>query len=100
MSGLFHSCFRLVNSLHDVGVSRAAAEVAAHILADVGVGTSVSLLHARDRRYDLPRRAIATLERVVIDKGLLHRVERPVRLRQAFNRGDVSTVDRSSQSQA
>ena len=74
------------------GVGRAAAQVAAHPLADLGVGrarrsarqvlgdvrwasprpTSLSIA---DRRADLAGRAVAALEGVVVDEGPLHRVQ-------------------------
>ena len=35
-------------------------------------------LHAGDRRHDLARRAVAALQGVVVDEGLLHRMQRAV----------------------
>src|SRR3981189_3241100 len=99
MSGLFHLFFRLLDGVHDVRVGRAAAEIATHILADVGVGCRVSFLYAGHRRDDLARSTIATLERIVIDKGLLHWVQRAVRLRQTLDSDDVATLERGNQSQ-
>ena len=39
----------------------------------------MALLHAGDRRHDLSGRAVAALQRVVVDEGLLHRVQDTVR---------------------
>ena len=50
-------------------------------------------LHAGDRRHDLSRGAVAALERIVIDEGLLHRVEVPVNRRQALDGRDVATFE-------
>src|ERR1700730_606233 len=99
MSGAFHRCFRLLDGVHDVRVGGAAAKGAAHTLADVGVGSSVSLIHAGHGRDDLPRGTIAALKRIVIDKGLLHWVRRSVLLRQTFNSDDVATLDSGNQRQ-
>src|SRR6185312_2410472 len=62
----------------DVRVRRAAADVAAHELADVGVGPGAALVEQRDRGHDLPGSAVAALETVVPDERLLHRVWTPV----------------------
>src|SRR5689334_16008378 len=59
----------------DVRVGRAAADVAAHVLGDVGIGAGVALLDEGDRRHDLAGRAVSTLECVVLDEGPLHRVQ-------------------------
>jgi hypothetical protein len=56
----------------DIGIGRAAAQIAAHIFADVGVGAGMALVHAGDRREDLSGRAISALEGIIIDEGLLH----------------------------
>ena len=59
----------------DVRVRGAAADVAAHELGDVLVGGGVALLEQLDGGHDLPGRAVAALERVVLDERLLHRVQ-------------------------
>src|SRR5947209_18452995 len=59
----------------DVDVAAAAAEIAAHPLADLVVGFRVSLAQQRRGGADLPRRAVAALEAVVADEGGLQRVQ-------------------------
>ena len=70
--------FGLLDGGDDVRIGGAAAEIAAHVFADVGVAVGVAFLHAADRRHDLPGRAVAALEGVVVDEGLLHRMQRAV----------------------
>jgi hypothetical protein len=64
-----------LNGCDDVGISRAAADVAAHILANVGRSFGVALLDASDRRHDLARRAETALECVMLDERFLHRMQ-------------------------
>jgi hypothetical protein len=71
-------------SRHDVGVRPTPTEVAAHELADLGVGARPALLQQGDSRHDLPGSAVATLEAVVADERRLHRVQLPV-LGQPFD---------------
>src|ERR1043165_7179513 len=59
----------------DVDVAAAAAEIAAHPLADLVVGTRVSLAQQRRAGAELPRGAVAALEAVVADEGGLQGVE-------------------------
>jgi hypothetical protein len=81
--------FRLcmVHGVNDIGICRAAAQVAAHEFPDLSVGTDFSLIHASNRRHDLARRAISALEGIVVDKSLLHGVQDRTR-NEAFNRSD------------
>jgi hypothetical protein len=60
---------------HDVGIGRAAAQIAAHIFADFGVGAGMALMYAGDRREYLPGRAITALECIIVDEGLLMEVQ-------------------------
>src|SRR5690348_12331314 len=53
------------------------------------------LLHACYRRHDLSGCAIAALERIVVDEGLLHRVQRAVGRGDSFDRRHRMTLDRS-----
>ena len=71
-----HLALGLVDRLDDVRIGRASAEIAAHMFADLGVAPGMPFSDAADRRDDLPRRAVAALECVLIDEGLLHRVQR------------------------
>src|SRR5437868_9711681 len=69
---------RLLDGVDDVRIGGATAQIAAHVFANVGVLLRMSLMHAGDRRQDLSRCAVATLEGVVIDEGLLHRMQMAV----------------------
>src|SRR5690348_3045425 len=71
-----HFAFGPVDRLDDVRIGRASAQIAAHIFADIGVTAGMPFGNAADCREDLPRRAIAALERIPIDESLLHRVQR------------------------
>src|SRR5215469_5337891 len=62
----------------DVRVSAAAADVAAHELADLLVGASASFRQQRDRRHDLARRAEAALKPVVANERFLHWMHKAV----------------------
>src|SRR3979490_19877 len=99
MSGAFHGRFCLLDGIHDVRIGGAATEVAAHVFADLGIGGSVALIHAAHRRDDLPRGTIATLECIVIDKGLLHWVQRAVVSSQAPEGSTGSSISPGNQSQ-
>src|ERR1019366_8800053 len=71
MSGLFHFRSSLLDGVHDVRIGSATAQISAHVFANLGVDAGVAFFHAGDCRQDLARSAIAALERVVVDKGLL-----------------------------
>src|SRR5260370_8397252 len=62
----------LADGSADVGISGAAAEVAAHPLADLRVAGGVSFFKQSNRRHDLTRRAIAALEGIMGKEGALH----------------------------
>src|SRR5258708_16260479 len=62
----------LADGSADVGISGAAAEVAAHPLADLRVAGGVSFFKQSNRRHDLTRRAIAVLEGIMGKEGALH----------------------------
>src|SRR4051794_36160468 len=51
-------------------------------------------------RHDLTRRAVATLQCVIIDEGLLHRMKLSVWSRQAFDRGQRTSIRLDCQHQA
>jgi hypothetical protein len=57
---------------NDIGVSGTAAEITAHVLADVRLIVGVAFVHASHSRHDLAGRAISALKRVIFDEGLLH----------------------------
>ena len=83
----------------DVRIGGAAADVAAHVFADVVVAGGVAFLDAGDRRDDLSRRAVSALEGVLIDEGLLHRMQF-VALRQSLDGGDRLILGSQRQGQA
>src|SRR5437868_8467216 len=72
------------DSGNNMGVGAASAEITAHLLTDVRIGTGVPFTEQADRRADLAGRAVPALESVVPDECLLHGVEL-VALCQAFN---------------
>ena len=90
---------RLLDRRDDVGIGAAAADVAAHQLADLVGGLRLAFGDQPGRRADLSRRAVAALERVMVDERLLQRMQRAVR-RQAFDRGDLGAVLHDGQRQA
>src|SRR3954464_3330053 len=71
----------------DVAVGAAPADVATHLLPDRFVGPGAPFSDQPHRSHDLPWRAIAALECIMLDEGLLHRMEAAV-LRQSLDRGD------------
>src|SRR4051794_9269943 len=82
---------RLLDRRYDVGIGAAAADVAAHELANLIGARRPALGDQACRRADLSRRAIAALERVMIDEGLLQRMQRALR-RQPFDGGHAGAV--------
>src|SRR3954453_10432389 len=78
---------RFLHRVDDAAVRAAAADVAAHPLADFVIAAGMPFLQQRDGRTDLTRRAVAALESVVADERGLHRVQSSVR-RKTFDRGD------------
>src|SRR3954453_14790605 len=70
---------RFLHRVDDAAVRAAAADVAAHPLADLIVAAGVPFLQQRDGRADLPRRAVAALESVIADERGLHRMQPSVR---------------------
>src|SRR5215471_18269195 len=94
-----HLAFGLVDRLDNVRIGCASAEIAAHMLADLGVVADAPLIDAADRRDDLPRCAIAALKGVLIDERLLHRMKRAARFAEPLDRGDRA-ANRDSEGQA
>src|SRR4029453_18350007 len=83
----------------DVGIGAAAAEVAAHELADLRVGTRTPLFEERERGHDLAGGAVAALEPVVADERRLHRMQLSIG-GQPLDRGDRPAVALRGESQA
>jgi hypothetical protein len=70
-----HHVHGLLNRRNDVRIGSASAEIAAHQLADLVRSLCLTFRNETDRGTDLPGRAVAALERIVIDEGLLHGME-------------------------
>src|SRR5690242_6393947 len=100
MSGALHLGARLADRSDDVWIGGAAADIAAHIFADRIVVSGMAFANARDRRHDLAGRAVAALEAVMIDEGLLHRVECSIAPGEAFDGRDRPSLGGSGQRQA
>src|SRR5688572_7646765 len=98
----------LLNGRDYLRVGAAAADVAAHplaylvvrelthgrghVLRDVAHLAAPRLFEQPDRRADLPRRAVAALEAVVLDEGRLHWMKL-VALRQPLDGRDLAPLD-------
>src|SRR5690242_1513240 len=83
-----HFLSRPLDRGHDVRVSAAAADVAAHVLAYLLRRRGALLAQQPDGAHDLPGRAIATLKGVFGDEGLLHGVQ-TIALRQTLDGDDL-----------
>jgi hypothetical protein len=70
----------------------ATADIAAHVFANLLRRGGVTLIYACYRSHDMARRAIAALERIMINEGLLHWMDFAFRWRQAFNRRHLAPV--------
>jgi hypothetical protein len=70
------------------------------MLADLGIASGVPFIDATDRRDDLPGRAIAALERILIDEGLLHRVEGAAPIGEPLDRRHCAIIVRRPTSPA
>src|SRR5262249_58186907 len=80
--------------LHDVVVAGAAADVAFELMADGLLVEVVALaVHDVDRRHDHARRAVSALQPMMLAERFLHRMQRPVLLRQPLDGGDVGALD-------
>eukprot|EP01032_Pedospumella_encystans_P027696 gene27697-31289_t len=60
----------------------------------------MALAHAGDGGHHLARRAVAALQRVVVDEGLLHRMQRAVGRGDALDGGDGAAVGLHAQREA
>ena len=104
----------LGDRIDDVGIGAAAADVAAHALADLGsrrlrrrrqVGAHMArnagldLVEHRNRRADLPGRAVAALIAVMLHEGGLHRVQ-VVGRAQPLDGGDAVALVHDRQREA
>src|SRR5262249_23250957 len=89
----------LLNRCDNVGVSAAAANIATHELADFLCGFCPTLRDQPCRRANLPRRAVAALERIMVDERLLQRMPRAL-CRDALDRGCLRSVVHDGKRQA
>src|SRR5262249_50726892 len=90
----FHGLGARCDRLDDVVVAGAAAEVAFELVTDGGIVEVVALAvdHVH-RGHDHAGRAVAALQPVMLAKRLLHRMQRPVRIREPLDGSDVGTLD-------
>ena len=93
LRGIEHGC-------DDARVGAAAADIAAHPLADaLGVVAGLAFAQQADGAHDLARRAVAALEAVMGDEGGLHRMQ-PVAFGEAFDRQDLGAVEADGEREA
>jgi glucan biosynthesis protein len=71
--------FCLLYRVNDIWRGGATAQISAHVLPNIGFGFRLTFLDASDGRDDLPWCAVSALKRVVIDEGLLHRMQHAAR---------------------
>ena len=70
------------------------AKIATDIFADRTLENwRAPRIHASDRGHDLTRRAIAALQSILIDKRLLHRMQRVIAATEPFNGCDRAALD-------
>ena len=81
----------LLDRLDDIRIRAATTQIAAHQLADVVGRARTPLAQETRGRHDLPRRAVAALERVVLDERFLQRVELAF-FREPLDRRDLRAV--------
>ena len=81
----------LLDRRHDVGIGAAAADVSTHQFADFVGALRFAFGDQAGSRADLARRAIAALERVMVDEGLLQRMQRAFAC-QTFDGDDLGAV--------
>src|ERR1700733_7372270 len=78
----------LLNGRDNVRIRAAPANIAIHALLHVVICRPAWLFQQRNRRHDLPRRAVAALIPIVFDERRLHRMHM-IRLAQSFDRCDL-----------
>ena len=84
-SGLPLLRHRLLNRRDDIDVRAAAADIPAHVLANLIIGGREAFGHESHGRDDLPGRAITTLKSIVLDERRLQRMQ-VVAVGQPFDR--------------
>jgi hypothetical protein len=83
----------------DVGICPTSTDVAAHPLADFGVGAGMAFVGQRHGRHDLAGHTVAALEAVMVQEGRLHRVEIAAG-REALDGGDCLALAAHGESKA
>ena len=92
-----HAAGRELDRLHDPRIGSAAAEMAVHVLPDLRIRGLRILRQELGRLHDHSADAVAAMGRLLVDEGLLQRMQRGRRRqllllgmpgRQAFERGD------------
>src|SRR5262249_48455023 len=79
---------------YDVVIAGAAAQIAFELVTDGVIVEVVALaVHHVDRGHDHAGGAIAALQAVVLAEGLLHRMQRAVRVGEPFDRSDGGAFD-------
>src|SRR4029453_17595839 len=100
LSSSTHAELGLFHGRDNVGIGPAAADIPTHVFADRWVTCSMPFIHTADGRHDLSRCAIAALKRVMVDEGLLHRMQLAVWTGDPFDRCDRVTLDTCRESEA
>src|SRR5256885_7709658 len=93
------SLSRILNCCDDMVVGSAAAQIAAHPIADFLRRTGVPLCDAGDAGHDLSGRAIAALEGVSLDESRLQWMQL-LAVCQAFDRYDLAPLNESGERKA
>src|SRR5436190_820216 len=75
---------RRLHRSDNIGIRAAATDVAAHAFTHRVVILPAGLLEQRHRRHDLSRRAVPTLEPIMLEERRLHRMQISM-LRQPFD---------------
>ena len=88
---ILHPSEDILDGGNDVRIGATAAQIATHLLANVLVGASAPLAEQSDRGADLARRAVSALKGVVINKRLLHRMQR-LAVGQTLDRRDLGAI--------
>jgi hypothetical protein len=95
----FHTATRIFDRRNDVDVRTAAADVPTHEFPDVVIRGRLTLPDQGDGRADLTRRTVSTLEGIMVDERLLHRVE-GITGGEAFYCGDLRAIFHDGESHA